>query len=330
MTVLVRFLIYNLLVSLAAGLLAWLLVWLALRLLRLGPSPLGFCFLGLPALKALLLLWGVGAVFPWPAALFGPLHAQAVPFQKIWPYLLVWTLGLYLVYRLAVARARRALLRAALPATTAAPRLAAALVPLQAAYRQAPCPPDDAALLCACQAGPPPDLLVSERLPSPLALTDGGRPAILFPAGLVAGLDDAELAGALAHELAHFVLRRRQWCSAGTLQVLTLMSPLAGMAGEYLHREEEKACDALAVALTGQPACYAGMLTKSYRFARQPARRSAAWLELMPRLAGFRPLLSERVEHLLAPARSAPPRPQVLSAAVWLALAAVLFFNGLR
>ena len=64
---------------------------------------------------------------------------------------------------------------------------------------------------------------------------------IVFPAGLLERLNDGELSAALAHELAHFSLRRASWCSACNLSKLELVSPAALLSAEYLHREEEKA-----------------------------------------------------------------------------------------
>ncbi len=336
MTALVRFLAYNLLVSLVAGALAWLVVRLVVGGLRLRAGTTIFCFLALPVVKSLLLVLGVGVVFPWPSLVFLAWHAQALPFGQLWPWLLLWGISVFLLYRLAVWRARQTLLAGALPATSAAPRLAAAYETVSEAYRRAPRPSCAEELCCVREKPLQPNLLVSEHLDSPLALTDGGAPAILFPSALVSHLDDDELACALAHERAHFVLRRRDWCSAGTLQFLTLLNPVAGLAGEYLHRQEEIACDDLAVSIVPRPETFASMLTKCYRFARgQASGALSARLHLLPRLVGFRPLLSERVERLLAPRdiapQSASTRPAPSPFVVWLVwgcLAAALFFVG--
>ncbi len=64
MTLIARFLVYNLLLSLAAGLLAWLLVMAALRLMRIGSSVQGLTLLSLPLFKSFLILLGIGVVFP--------------------------------------------------------------------------------------------------------------------------------------------------------------------------------------------------------------------------------------------------------------------------
>ncbi len=329
MTALIRFLAYNVLVSLVAGGAAWLVVWLIVRGLGLRAGAVSFCFLALPVVKALLLIVGVGVVFPWPALVFQALHAQALPFAELWPWLLLWGISVFLIYRWAVWRARQTLLRGARPAADLAPRLAAAYDSVGEAYRQAPAPSCADELCCVRETPLHPKLLVAEGLDSPLALTGGGAPAILFPVGLVSQLDDGELACALAHERAHFVLRRRDWCSVGTLQFLTLLDPVAALAGEYLHRQEEIACDDLAVSVVKRPEAFASMLTKAYRFARQHAPgKLSARLRVLPQLVGFRPLLSERVERLLAP--QAPSARRALSPVVvwlvWGCLVAVLFF----
>jgi len=345
MTPLARFLVYNMLLSLAAGLVAWLIVMAALRLLRIQSSAQSLYLLSLPVFKSFLILLGVGLVFPWPAQLFEGWHRQAIPFRQVLPFLLIWAVIVYLAYQLLVRRARQALLKDALPATQTAPHLAAIFNSVQAAYQHVPCPTCDDDLCCVVQLNRSVALLVSERLDSPVALTDAGQPALLFPAGLIPLLRDDELAAALAHELAHFILRRPNWCSAGTLQKLTLLNPLTGLMSHYLHRQEEKACDDLAIKAiaaiepvtgeaalpaTGQPELYAEMLTKCYRYASQQKEpvTLGGWQPL-PRLLGFRPLLSERVEHILAvgDASGEQKHSPVVFWLVWAALFGLLFFS---
>jgi Zn-dependent protease with chaperone function len=301
MILLARFLVYNLLLSLAGGVVVWLIVLGAVRLLDIRSSAFRICFLSLPIIKSTLILLGVGLILPWPRGMFANWHALALPFWQVLPFFFLWLIGINLVYFLLLRRTRRAVMHEALPAAEVSPRLAAAYAGLLESYRRMPCPACDDDWCCIELRREEPRLLVSERLHSPLAVTDGGEAAILFPTGLVSRLNEAELAGALAHELAHFVMRRPGWCSAGTLQKLTLINPVTSLMAESLHRQEEKACDELAVSLVGQPEVYAGMLTKSYRFAKEhSAHVSGGKLDLLPRLVGFRPLLTERVEHLLS------------------------------
>jgi Zn-dependent protease with chaperone function len=330
MTAILRFVIYNLLVSLAGGILAWLIVIAVMRILRIRSSSLSLCFLALPLFKSMLLLVGVGLVFPWPGQLFEKWHKLALPFSQVWPFFLLWAGGAYLVYRLIIGRARQAVLRGARPASEAAPSLAAAFDAVLRVYQQLSCPKCSDDLCGVSKQRPHPRLLVSDRIDSPLALTDGGEPAVIFPVGLISRLNSAELAGALAHELAHFVLRRPDWCSVGTLQKLILVDPAASLVGEYLHRQEEKACDDLAVTITGQPEVYADMLTKGYRFSNEHSREMViSRFHALPRLLGFRPLLSDRIEHLLDQESSAGGIVQspVIISLVWVGLMSVLFFS---
>ncbi len=330
MSWLARFLVYNLLLSLGAGIFAWLVVLGALRLLKVRSSALSFCFLSLPVLKTLLILLGVGLALPWPAALFESWHRQAVPTLQALPLVLAWAALLSTGYVLILHRARRAALDGARPAGQADPRLAGIYAGVLERFQKMPCPECSDDLCGTVELKTHPELLITGKASSPLALVEGGTAAILFPAGLAACLDDDELAGALAHELAHFYLRRPGWCSAGTLQKLALVSPLALLLEESMHRQEEKACDEQALAILGQPALYAGMLTKSYRYARQQAGRAAVErLQVLPRLVGFRPLLSERVEAILRPALLGEGRRQsgLVIWLVWGILFALLFFS---
>lgn len=328
MALLVRFLVYNLLLSLVAGILAWLIVFACVRLLGIWSSLLALCFFSLPLIKSILVLLGVGLVFPWPTQWFENWHNLALPFDRVLPVLLIWAIGVVLVYLLIVRRARQATLRGARPASEVAPRLASVFETVLEGFQKMPCPQCSDSLWCTIELKTKPYLLVSDRINSPLALVEGGEPVILFPVGLVSRLSDSELAGALAHEIAHFHLRHPGWCSVDTLQKLTLINPTASLVGEYIHRQEEKACDELAISIIGKPELYAGMLTKSYRFAKEQAGRTALGrLQVLPRLVGFKPLLSERVEHLL----NVPSIPQtwkqsrVVAWLVWAMLFWVLF-----
>lgn len=89
------------------------------------------------------------------------------------------------------------------------------------------------------------------------------RPTVVLDAGLVARLDDHELEGVLAHELAH--VRRRDNLVAGMLGALRdviFFAPGVGWAVRHLHRERELAADQAAVSVTGRPAALASGLLK--------------------------------------------------------------------
>lgn len=334
MAVLVQFLVYNLLFSLGAGLLTWLIVVGLIRLLGIQSSAMKLCFFSLPILKSLLILMGIGLVLPWSDAWFARWHNLALPVWQVLPFLLIWMAAIYLVYRLIVRRARGTVLQEAQPAPQTASRLTGAYQAVLEDFLKIPCPECSDDLCCSVEMKTKPGVMISRRLNSPMALTDGGEPLILFPKGLIPRLSDAELAGALGHELAHFHLRRPDWCSAGMLNKLTLINPMFLLLGEYLRRQEEKACDELAVSILGQPEVYAGMLIKSYSFAKEQAGGSLlSRMQVLPRLAssaiGFKPLLSERVENLLQP--EAEQRkwkiPNLVAWLVWGVLFSLLFFN---
>ena len=89
------------------------------------------------------------------------------------------------------------------------------------------------------------------------------RPVVVLSTALVDELDDAELEGVLAHELAH--VRRRDNLVATvltTLRDLAFFVPGGGWALRQLHRERELAADQLAVSVTGKPGALAGGLLK--------------------------------------------------------------------
>ncbi len=328
MEIVLRFLVFNLLLSLVAGLLAWVVVYAVVRVLDIHSSTLSFCFFSLPLLKSLLILVGLGWVFPWPAAWFGKWHDLALPPRQSLLILAAWGVALSVFYLFILRRARQAALQDAQPARDVAPRLDAIYTHVLDNFQRLPCPECSDDLCCTVEFKLRPHLLVSKALNTPLALIEGGEPAILFPAGLAARLEDDELAGALAHELAHFHLRRPGWCSASTFQKLTLLNPVTALVGAYLHRQEEKACDELAVSILGQPEIFAGMLTKSYRYARENLEQKVpVRLQVLPRLVGFRPLLSERVEQLLRPGMRLNDwrQSRLLIWAAWAALFALMF-----
>ncbi|MGB7538754.1 MAG: M56 family metallopeptidase [Anaerolineales bacterium] len=331
MNVFLRFLLYNYLISLAGGLLVWVIVRAAVHALKIRSSALSFCFLGLAVFKSLLLLMGIGLVFPWPADWFGTVYALAVPPAQVLPYFLIWSGGVYLIFYFSGRNAIHTALADARPAAEAGERLAPIFDRVLESFRNDACRESKDDFCSITNIKSTPRLMVSERIRSPMALTGEGEAAVIFPKALVSRLTDAELEGALAHELAHFVMRRPSWCSAGTLLKMAWMIPTAFIVGESLRRQEETACDDLAVSIVGRPDCYSGMLTKCYRFARgEIPPRMGAWMEAMPRLIGYKPLLTERVEHLVGSGAGQVGRkpPVWLVWTVWVVLLAVLLFHN--
>lgn len=302
MILLQQFFLYNLLPAVVSGLLVWLLVYAALAIFRIEYGTLRISLLAAPLAKSLLVLFGIGLVLPWPREVFAAWHANALSFWTVLPIVLVWAGLAWIVRTLLVQRARRLALQHAEPANETAPRLTASMNRMHAAYRK--CPQklvgQGGVACCVNAKHPKPRLLVShEGLRSPTILTTGSRPVILFPLDLIDRLSDNELDGALAHEYAHFLLR--SWCgvSSTNLRRIVPINPIAGLVASFLVREEEKACDDMAVAALGQPEVYADMLLKSYRFAVGQADPLIGRLRVLPQLLGMRPMIAERIERLL-------------------------------
>jgi Zn-dependent protease with chaperone function len=89
------------------------------------------------------------------------------------------------------------------------------------------------------------------------------RPLVILGRDLLERLDEAELEGVLAHELAH-VRRRDNLVSTflGAVRDLTFFVPFGGWAIRQLHRERELAADQVAVGATGRPGALASGLLK--------------------------------------------------------------------
>jgi beta-lactamase regulating signal transducer with metallopeptidase domain len=106
---------------------------------------------------------------------------------------------------------------------------------------------------------------------SPMVWGLGGRPCLLFPAGLLDRLDAGGWAALLAHELAH-VRRRDHWVRLLELVATGLYwwHPALWWARRELHEAEEQCCDAWAVwALGGDARPYALALLQAVAFVSQ-------------------------------------------------------------
>lgn len=89
------------------------------------------------------------------------------------------------------------------------------------------------------------------------------RPVVVVDRDLLASLDDLELEGLVAHELAH--IKRRDNLVAvlvGVARDVAFFVPGIGWALRRLHREREAAADQVAVAHTGRPGALASGLLK--------------------------------------------------------------------
>jgi Zn-dependent protease with chaperone function len=100
-----------------------------------------------------------------------------------------------------------------------------------------------------------PRLAVVASCPGGAYVAGARRPVIVLGRDLLDQLDDAELEGVLAHELAH--VKRRDNLVAiglGALRDLVFFVPGGGWAVRQLHRERELAADQVAVGVTDRPA----------------------------------------------------------------------------
>jgi Zn-dependent protease with chaperone function len=110
---------------------------------------------------------------------------------------------------------------------------------------------------------PVPRVMVRASCPGGAFVVGSRNPVIVIGADLLASLDDEELEGVLAHELAH--VRRRDTLVAtglGALRDLTFFIPGGGWAMRQLHRERELAADQVAVRATERPGALASGLLK--------------------------------------------------------------------
>lgn len=141
------------------------------------------------------------------------------------------------------------------------------------------------------------------------------RPVLVVDEDLVTRLDDLELQGVIAHELAH--IRRRDNLMAfvlGIVRDLAFFVPGGRWALRQLHAERELAADQLAVRTTRRPGALASGLLKVLDGAEVGAPCAA----LVPRGT-----LVGRVEQLIDPQEVTPVRSgcEMLAVAVALALA---------
>ena len=325
MTGVIQFVQFNLLPALAAGAAVWLLVIVGLRLFGITQPIYRLCLMTAPLIKSTLVLVGVHALLPWPDSVFGDWQRQAVSAGTMVPVFAVLLVVALVVREVAHRRSRRVVLARAQPASDVSPRLAQALARVLDAYRV-----NQSAIAVACPVAPavatPALLVTDESLASPVVMTSGA-PTIVFPRQLADELSDDEIDGALAHEIAHVQLRQPLWCSAGTFQVLAGLNPVAMALASHFRREEEKACDDIAVATVGRPTTYAEMLLKSYRFADRQASPARLVVVHSASLLDWKPMITERIERLVHASWTRPAiwRQLASTAAVWGLIVAVFF-----
>jgi len=93
------------------------------------------------------------------------------------------------------------------------------------------------------------------------------RPALLWPQGISAHLDDRHLEAILMHEVTH--IRRRDNLTAAAhmlVEAIFWFHPLVWWLGTRLMDERERACDETVLTLGNQPGVYAESILKACRF----------------------------------------------------------------
>ncbi len=92
------------------------------------------------------------------------------------------------------------------------------------------------------------------------------RSVIGVDPALVRTLDDGELEGLLAHELAHIRRRDNLLCLiVGVFRDLTFFLPTVSLAARWLRREQEESADDVAAWATGRPAALASSILKVWQ-----------------------------------------------------------------
>lgn len=170
-----------------------------------------------------------------------------------------------------------------------------------------------------------PDVRVVDSAIAPLVWCMGWRTTVVLPLRLIHGLDEAEIAMVLVHELAH-LRRRDHWVRVIELitSALYWWNPLVGWIRRRLHAVEEHCCDAwVAWIYPDQSHFYAETLLKAAEVlpADKPLPAFAS-----PFLNAH--TLKERIEMVL---KNRPLCTISRSAAVWLALLTIVVISaGIR
>ena len=261
---------------------------------------LSFGDLGLPSL---LVPSGLGA-----GALALPVADRYLEFAPMAPVIVaVWAAVSLVLVGLRIARAaafRRGLLVDAVPA---GPRVAAVVLRIARAMGITP-----------------PRALLVERGIGGAAVVGVRDPLVVIDRAMLTRLDDEELEGVLAHELAHIARRDNllAWAVA-VVRDVAFFVPGAAWAVRSLHREREAAADHDAVEVTGRPAALASGLLAVVEHAggsRRLAHGCAAFVPSSSVVDRVQLLLSDRThsprEHRLEIALAAAVSLVAVAAAV--------------
>lgn len=167
-------------------------------------------------------------------------------------------------------------------------------------------------------------LLLLDECPGGAFTAGVRRPVVVVDPQLVQALDDQELEGLLAHELAHVARRDTLLALAvGIFSDLTFFLPTVHLAQRWLRREREESADELASVHTRRPAALASSILKVWEGSaggRSPASACAA----VPTSMALQPLgLSEgtriiaaRVERLVSPRPRLSARRELIEVGV--------------
>ena len=303
---LARFLVYNLGASVLGGLWALALVFAAIHVFGVSRAVTRNRLLTIPLIKSSLVLLGLCTVMPFPADTWRVFQANAIDFANIAPIFLLLLGLLVLGWPFVRSRAASRLLEDATPVGAGA-RSWNALQDVMRGFEtrgQVSC----GGFRLQDQV-PVPEVFESRDRTS-VAIVDGNRPSLLLPARLVEELDDEELEGVLAHEVAHLALNRPSGCCDPVwLRPLNWLNPTSFAVGRLLASQEELACDELAARVTEKPEALASALLKAYRFEKRGARRFLPDL-LAAHFVERKGLLKRRIDRLTnGPAATVPESP---------------------
>ncbi len=320
---LTRFLVYNLGASVLGGLWALALVLVAMRIFGVTRAVTRNRLLTIPVIKSSLVLLGLCTVMPFPADTWRTVRANAVDFDTIAPVFLLLLGLLVLASPFVRSRVASHLLSDARPAHEG-DRSWRALQEVMRGFET------KGRLSCGgFRVGdkvPEPNVFESQDRTS-VAIVDGSPPALLLPAPLVEELDDEELEGVLAHEVAHLALNRpRGCCDPLWLRPLYWLNPTSFAVGRLLAREEELACDELAARVTERPEALASALLKAYRFEKSERRFLPDMLTA--HLVERKGLLKRRIERLTDGSTDAVAESPLRVWIVWLVVVVLVFASA--
>lgn len=133
---------------------------------------------------------------------------------------------------------------------------------------------------------PTPRVHLLARCPGGAFTTGTRAPVVAIDPKLLDTLDDQELEGLLAHELAH-IARRDTLLGAvvGAFRDVAFFLPPLHLAARWLQREQEESADELATEYTGRPVALASSILKVWDCSRDRRRLATVCAAVPGRLA---------------------------------------------